>query len=36
MLPGRDGHRAALSFVVDHGLIGRIDTIRNPAKLPGG
>jgi RNA polymerase sigma-70 factor (ECF subfamily) len=28
-----DGHRAALSFVVSHGRITRIDSIRNPEKL---
>ena len=31
--PVRDGHRAALSFVVSHGRITRIDSIRNPEKL---
>ena len=29
----RDGHRAALSFVVSDGRITRIDAIRNPEKL---
>jgi RNA polymerase sigma-70 factor (ECF subfamily) len=33
MLPAGDGHRAALSFVVSHGRITRIDSIRNPEKL---
>lgn len=33
ILPGRDGHRAALSFVVSDGLIARIDAVRNPEKL---
>jgi RNA polymerase sigma-70 factor, ECF subfamily len=33
MLQSRDGHRAALSFVVGHGRITRIDAIRNPDKL---
>jgi RNA polymerase sigma-70 factor (ECF subfamily) len=33
VLPGRDGHRAALSFVVDGGRITRIDAVRNPDKL---
>jgi RNA polymerase sigma-70 factor (ECF subfamily) len=33
MLPGGDGHRAALSFVVTDGRITRIDAIRNPEKL---
>jgi RNA polymerase sigma-70 factor (ECF subfamily) len=36
MLPSGDGQRAALSFVVDDGRITRIDTVRNPAKLPRG
>jgi RNA polymerase sigma-70 factor (ECF subfamily) len=33
VLPSRDGHRAALSFVVSDGRITRIDSIRNPEKL---
>ena len=33
VFPSRDGHRAALSFVVSHGRITRIDAIRNPQKL---
>jgi RNA polymerase sigma-70 factor, ECF subfamily len=33
VLPGADGHRAALSFVVDGGRIARIDAVRNPEKL---
>jgi RNA polymerase sigma-70 factor (ECF subfamily) len=33
MLPSADGHRAALSFVVSHGRISRIDAVRNPQKL---
>jgi RNA polymerase sigma-70 factor (ECF subfamily) len=33
VLPSRDGHRAALSFVVSDGRITRIDAIRNPDKL---
>lgn len=33
MVPGTDGHRAALSFVVVDGRITRIDAIRNPEKL---
>jgi RNA polymerase sigma-70 factor (ECF subfamily) len=33
MLPSRDGHRAALSFVVSDGRITRIDAVRNPEKL---
>jgi RNA polymerase sigma-70 factor (ECF subfamily) len=33
VLPGGDGHRAALSFVVSDGRITRIDAIRNPEKL---
>jgi RNA polymerase sigma-70 factor, ECF subfamily len=33
VLPGVDGHRAALSFVVSDGRITRIDAIRNPGKL---
>jgi RNA polymerase sigma-70 factor, ECF subfamily len=33
VLPSRDGHRAALSFVVSDGQITRIDAIRNPEKL---
>jgi RNA polymerase sigma-70 factor (ECF subfamily) len=33
MLPTRDGHRAALSFVVSDGHITRIDAVRNPQKL---
>jgi RNA polymerase sigma-70 factor (ECF subfamily) len=33
MLPARDGHRAALSFVVGQGRITRIDAVRNPEKL---
>jgi RNA polymerase sigma-70 factor, ECF subfamily len=35
MLPGVDGHRAALSFVVSDGRITRIDAVRNPEKLRG-
>jgi RNA polymerase sigma-70 factor (ECF subfamily) len=33
MLPHRDGHRAAVLFVVSDGRITRIDAIRNPEKL---
>ena len=33
MVPGADGHRAALSFVVSDGRITRIDAVRNPEKL---
>jgi len=33
MLPAGDGHRAALSFVVEAGRITRIDAVRNPEKL---
>ena len=33
VLPSRDGHRAALSFVVSDGRITRIDAVRNPEKL---
>jgi RNA polymerase sigma-70 factor, ECF subfamily len=33
LIPGRDGNRAALSFVVSDGRITRIDAIRNPDKL---
>jgi len=33
MVTGRDGHRAVLSFQVDHGRIVRIDVVRNPEKL---
>jgi RNA polymerase sigma-70 factor (ECF subfamily) len=33
IIPARDGHRAALSFVVSEGRITRIDSVRNPAKL---
>jgi RNA polymerase sigma-70 factor, ECF subfamily len=33
VLPGADGHRAALSFVVGDGRITRIDAIRNPERL---
>jgi RNA polymerase sigma-70 factor (ECF subfamily) len=33
VLPGVDGHRAALSFVVTDGRITRIDAVRNPEKL---
>ena len=33
LLPGRDGHRSAVSFVVDGGRIARIDVVRNPEKL---
>jgi RNA polymerase sigma-70 factor, ECF subfamily len=34
LLPGTDGGRAALSFVVEHdGRISRIDAVRNPEKL---
>jgi RNA polymerase sigma-70 factor (ECF subfamily) len=33
LIPSRDGHRAALSFVVSEGRIRRIDAIRNPEKL---
>lgn len=33
VLASADGHRAALSFVVDGGRIARIDAVRNPEKL---
>ena len=33
VLPSRDGHRAAVSFVVERGRITRIDAVRNPEKL---
>ena len=33
VVTGRDGGRAALSFVVDEGRITRIDAVRNPEKL---
>jgi RNA polymerase sigma-70 factor (ECF subfamily) len=33
MVPGADGHRAALSFVVSDSRITRIDAVRNPEKL---
>ena len=33
VVPSRDGHRAALSFLVSDGHITRIDAIRNPQKL---
>jgi RNA polymerase sigma-70 factor (ECF subfamily) len=33
VVPSGDGHRAALSFVVDDGRIARIDAVRNPEKL---
>jgi RNA polymerase sigma-70 factor, ECF subfamily len=33
VLPSRDGHRAALSFVISDGRITRVDAIRNPEKL---
>jgi RNA polymerase sigma-70 factor (ECF subfamily) len=33
VLRSRDGHRAALSFVVGDGRITRIDAVRNPDKL---
>ena len=33
VVPSRDGHRAALSFVVSDGRITRIDAVRNPDKL---
>jgi RNA polymerase sigma-70 factor (ECF subfamily) len=33
VLPSRDGHRAAVSFVVNDGRITRIDAVRNPDKL---
>ena len=33
LVPGADGHRAALSFVVSGGRITRIDAVRNPEKL---
>jgi RNA polymerase sigma-70 factor, ECF subfamily len=33
LVPGADGHRAALSFVVIDGRITRIDAVRNPEKL---
>jgi RNA polymerase sigma-70 factor, ECF subfamily len=34
IIPARDGHRAALSFVVSAGAITRINAVRNPEKLP--
>ena len=33
VIPASDGHRAALSFVVNHGSNTRVDSIRNPEKL---
>lgn len=33
VLPSRDGHRAAVSFVVGDRGITRIDAVRNPEKL---
>jgi RNA polymerase sigma-70 factor (ECF subfamily) len=33
VITSRDGHRAAVSFVVSGGRIARIDAVRNPAKL---
>ena len=33
LLAGTDGHRSAVSFVVDGGRIARIDVVRNPEKL---
>jgi RNA polymerase sigma-70 factor (ECF subfamily) len=33
LVPAADGHRAALSFVVNGGRITRIDAVRNPEKL---
>jgi RNA polymerase sigma-70 factor, ECF subfamily len=33
MIDGTDGHAMALSFVVGHGRIARIDAVRNPDKL---
>jgi RNA polymerase sigma-70 factor (ECF subfamily) len=33
VLPGGDGHRAAISFIVSDGRITRIDAVRNPEKL---
>jgi RNA polymerase sigma-70 factor (ECF subfamily) len=33
LVPGTDGHRAALSFIVSGGRITRIDAVRNPEKL---
>jgi RNA polymerase sigma-70 factor, ECF subfamily len=33
LIPGREGDRSALSFVVDGGRIVRIDVVRNPEKL---
>ena len=33
VFPSRDGHRAALSFVISDGHIVRIDSLRNPDKL---
>jgi RNA polymerase sigma-70 factor, ECF subfamily len=33
VLPSRDGHRAAISFVVRDGRITHIDAVRNPDKL---
>ncbi len=33
VLSSGDGHRTALTFVIDNGRIARIDAIRNPEKL---
>ena len=33
MLPHRDGHRSAMSFIVSDGRVVRIDAVRNPEKL---
>jgi RNA polymerase sigma-70 factor (ECF subfamily) len=33
MIDGTDGNPMALSFVVEHGRIARIDAVRNPDKL---
>lgn len=33
MIPGADGNRSVLSFMVDDGRITRIDVVRNPEKL---
>ena len=33
LIAGTDGHRSAVSFVVDGGRIARIDVVRNPEKL---
>ena len=33
MLPHRDGHRSAMSFIVSDGRVARIDAVRNPEKL---